>query len=957
MPRNPKRSAALLAVLLATGVAFRAAAAPAVSPDQLALDRLLPVDPAVLTGLLDNGLRYYVRANSKPEHRAELRLVIDAGSVLEDETQRGLAHFVEHMAFNGTRRFARHQLVDYLEGIGMRFGPDLNAYTGFDETVYMLEVPTDDTATLERGLDILEDWAGGVSFEGDEIDKERGVVIEEWRGRRGAGARVQDQQFPVLFRGSRYAERLPIGKVEVLQGAPHEEIQRFYRDWYRPDLQAVIAVGDFDAEKVEQMVRARFSGLRPPPQSRERIEPEVPDHSETLFSIVTDPELTATRVSLAFKRDPEPEARVADYRRSLVEALFFAMLDSRLAERAQEPSPPFLGASASGGSFVRSKEVNMLSASVEEGGLDRGLEALLIEAERARRHGFLSSELDREKTALLRSYEQAWAERDKTESGAYASEYIRSFLEDEPIPGIEFEVELARNLGPGITLEEVNHLAETFLQETNRVVLVAAPEQEGVAKPTEAALLETFDRVADLEVTPWKDRVGDGPLLAAQLEPAEIVERKHRDDLDLTEWRLENGVRVVLKPTDFKNDEVIFTAYSWGGHSLVTDQEWVPAITADSIAALGGVGKFGLIELQKALAGKVVQVSPSISELMEGFSGGSSPKDLETLFQLVYLYATEPRKDAEAFDSYRARMKGMVENREARPETVYADRVSEIVSQGHPRRRPFTSELLAQLDLDRSLRIYADRFADLGDATFVFVGAFDLGAIEPLVRTYLGNLPAGGRQETFRDVGVEPPRGVIVERVYRGLEEKSQVRILWNGPFEWSRANRYDLGSMTEALSIRLRESLREELGGTYGVSATSSPALYPKPRYDFGIAFGCSPDRVDELVTRVFAEIKRLKDDGVPDDLLAKIKESQRRERETDLEENGFWLSTLRFYDVHHEDPAQILDLETWIAQLDSDSIRDAARRYLDEGNYVEVALLPERMAPPPTDTGKEAP
>ena len=969
MSRQPHRRLAVLLLAAAaffaggSGTAAAAGAAAAVAAaaqteandDAFALDRTLPVDPALRSGRLDNGLRYYIRSNAKPEKRAELRLVIDAGSVLEDDDQRGLAHFVEHMAFNGTKRFERKELVDYLEGIGMRFGPDLNAYTGFDETVYMLQVPTGDPAVLERGLDILEDWAGAVAFEGEEIDRERGVVIEEWRGRRGAAARVQDQQLPVLFQGSRYAVRLPIGEVKVLESFPHDELRRFYRDWYRPDLQAIIAVGDFDAAKVETMVRERFASLRPPAEPRPRLDADVPDHEETLFSIVTDPELQGTSVSVAFKRDPDPEGTVGDYRRALVEALFFGMLDARLAERGQEASPPFLGASASGGRFVRTKSVNMLSASVEDGGLDRGLEALLYEAERARRHGFLASELDREKTGLLRSYEQAVRERDKTDSRAYASEYADVFLEDEPTPGIEFEAELVRRHAPGITLAEVNRLAESFLVQHNRVILVAAPEAEGSAAPTQDDLLATFERVAALDVPPWRDKVADGPLLAAELQPVEIVERSHRADLDVTEWRLANGVRVVAKPTDFKNDEVLFTAYSLGGHSLVAEEDWVPAITADAITTLGGVGEYGLIELQKALSGKVVSVTPSISELSEGLSGGASPEDLETLFQLIYLYATGPRKDAEAFDSYRARMKGIVENRLARPETVYEDRVGEILSQGHPRRRPFTLELLAQLDLDRSHRIYADRFADLGDATFFFVGTFDLDTLETLARRYLGNLPASGRAETFRDVGVVPPRGVVVERVYRGLEEKSQVRIVWSGEFEWSRANRFYLGSMAEALSMRLRDSLREELGGTYGASARGSTALYPRPRYDISIAFGCSPERVDELVSRVFAEIQRLKDEGVDDALLAKIKETQRRQRETDLEENGFWLSTLRFYDFHREDPRQILDLESWIAGLTSQHIRDAARRYLDEKNYVQVALLPERMAPASAE-GKSA-
>jgi zinc protease len=943
-------SIALLATLAAGAVMAQTPAAEvAEAAGRFDPDAEMPVDANLVRGQLDNGLRYWIRRNDRPENRAELRLVLDAGSILEDPSQRGLAHFVEHMAFNGSRHFEKQELVEYLESIGMRFGPDLNAYTSFDQTVYLLQLPTDDPSILDQAFLILEDWAQGLSLEGEEIDKERGVVIEEWRGRRGAGQRIQEQQQPVLFKGSLYPERLPIGTKEILESFPHEELRRFYRDWYRPDLMAVVVVGDIDPEAIEKKIRKRFGKLRNPPDARERFEAEVPDHGETLVSVVTDPELTRTSVSVAFKRDPAPEGRVRDYRRGLVEGIFTGMLNARLGELTQRPDPPFLGASAGGGRFVRSKDVNMLSAGVEDGGLERGLEALLREAERARRHGFQESELERQKLGLARFYEQAYNERDKTESRVYAAEYIRAFLEDESTPGIVYERDLVLDALPTITVDEVNAVASRFLEDRNRVILVAGPEPSvpGEVLADEETLLAVFDRVADAPLDAWQDEVSDGPLLAAELEPAEIVERREWREIGVAEWRLANGVRVLLKPTTFKNDEVIFTSYSFGGHSLVDDDHWVAASTADSVVAAGGVGQFSLVELGKALSGKVVNVSPYIGELTEGFRGGGSPTDLETLFQLVYLYAKEPRRDESAFESQRSRLAGMVENRELRPETIFGDRLSAILSSDHPRRRPMTLELLDELDLDRSLQVYKDRFADLGDSAFFFVGAFELDEIEPLVRTYLGNLPATGREESFRDVGVEPPTERIVETVYRGIDEKAQVRIVFNGDFEWSRANRYWLGSMAEALNRRLRVSLREDLGGTYGAGAYGSPSQHPRSRFRFTIAFGCDPERVDELVAQVFEDIRRLQEEPVEEELVEQIQETQRRQRETDMKRNSFWLSTLSFYDRSGEDLANVLDLDEWIDRLTPAKVQEAAREYFDLERYVKVVLMPEDRQP----------
>ena len=912
-----------------------------------ALDSDIPLDPQLRRGVLENGLRYWVRVNGRPEKRAELRLVVNAGSILEDDDQRGLAHFIEHMAFNGSKNFEKQALVDYLESIGMRFGPDLNAYTSFDETVYMLQVPTDDSEIVAAAFQILEDWAHLVSFDDEEVDKERGVVIEEWRGGRGAGARVQDQQFPVLFKDSLYADRLAIGNKETLESFEYDTLRRYYRDWYRPDLMGVIAVGDFDPEAIEGLIRSHFAGLRDPSEKRERFVAPVPDHEETLVSIVSDPEISRTSVSIAFKGAVEPQGTVGDYRRTLVEGMFYGMLNQRLAERAQEAEPPFLGAGVSGGSLVRSKSVHMLGAGVVEGGLDTGLGALLTEAERARRHGFRASELERQKTNLLRFYETAVAERDKTNSGVYASEYVRAFLEGEPTPGIVYENELAKRVVPGISLQEVDAVAQRFFDLGNRVILVSSPERDSGPVTDRETLLAAFRAAAEAEIGRYEDRVAEGPLLAELPAAGRIVERLSIAELDLEQWLLSNGIRVILRPTDFKNDEVRFTSFSPGGHSLVDDEDYVAALTAASILGQSGVGHLDLIELGKALTGKVVGVTSSIGELSEGVSGRSSPDDLETLFQLIHLYLTAPRKDQEAFESYRTRMRGAVENRDARPETLYQDRLQAILSQDHFRRRPFTEELLEELDLERSYAIYRDRFKDIGDFTFFFVGNFELEKMEGLVSTYLASLPSTGREETFRDVGVDPPRGVIEETLYRGLEEKARVQIIFTGPFEWTRQNRYDISSMTEALQILLRETLREDMGGTYGVRVGASTRRFPDTGYRLSIGFGCAPEAVADLTAAVFEKIAELKKSGGGEEVVANLSETQRRQRETQLRQNGFWLNTLRFYYYHGEDPRQLLDLDTMVATLSRETIREAAKRYLDEENYVKVVLMPESARP----------
>jgi zinc protease len=902
----------------------------------------LPVDPAVRVGRLENGLRYYIRANTRPEQRAELMLAVNAGSVLEGEDQRGLAHFLEHMAFNGTRSFPKQELVGYLESIGMRFGADLNAYTSFDETVYTLTVPTDTGKALERGIQILEEWAGAQTLDRAEIDKERGVVIEEWRLGQGADARMRDRMFPVLFSGSRYAERLPIGTTEVLSSFRPEALERFYRDWYRPELMAVIAVGDFDAAQVEVLIRERFGGIAASPGGPPRPRFELPVHEEPLVSIVTDREATSSVVQVFFKRPGQPMRTVADYRLSLVESLYDRMLNMRLSELAQQPDPPFLGAGGSSGTLVRSAEAYVLGAGVPDGGIERGLEAVLTEAERVARHGFSATELERAKADLLRGYEVAYAERDKSNSATYASEYVRAFLEDEPIPGIAYEFELAQQAIPRVAVEEVNGLARESMR-GSMVIAVQAPEKDGVEVPTEAELLALFDAVRAKEIAPYRDLVAETPLVASRPDPGRVTGETRHDAVGVIEWSLSNGARVLVKPTQFKNDEILFRAFSPGGASLAPDSAILSAMLATTAVTSGGLGELTLVQLNKELAGKAVRVTPYISEMDEGMTGQTAPRDLETLLQLTYLYFTAPRMDADAFQSLRTRIQASIANRSADPRTAFIDTLQLTLAQHHPRAVPITAERIAGWQLAPSLDFYRDRFADASDFTFVFVGSLDVNELRPLVEQWLAALPAAGRTETGRDVGITPPEGVIDRVVRKGIEPKSETNIIFTGPFEYDRRNRHILSSLSAVLEMRLREVLREDLGGTYGVQLNQSTSRVPHERYSYSVSFGANPDRLEELTRAVFQEIEKLKTDLVDAETLAKVKETQRRSWESSQTQNAFWLSQIAFTAQSGENLETVPEYVGMIDALTPEEIRVAARRYLRADNYVRVSLYPE--------------
>jgi zinc protease len=907
------------------------------------LNDKVPFDSKIKAGVLDNGLKYFIRENAKPTNRAELRLVLNAGSILEDEDQQGLAHFVEHMAFNGSENFKKNELVNYLESIGMKFGPDINAYTSFDETIYMLQLPTDNMETLGKGFQILEDWAHNLSFEDEEIDKERGVIIEEWRLGRGAGARLRDAQFPILFNNSQYGVRLPIGKKEIIESFKYDVLKRFYYEWYRPDLMAVIVVGDFKTEEIEQMIVKHFSNLNQIKNKRERKLFPVPDQEKMSFAIASDPEATGSSVGIYYKVKNSDNKKVIDFKQKLAEVLYNRMLGARLRELTYTADPPYASANSSKGAFIRTREFYYLGATVKDGEIARGLDAVLTEAERVKKFGFTESEFERAKNEQLVSIERSFTERDKSESAKYANEYIRHFLADEPVPGIEYEFELQKEIVPQILLSEINALAIEWMNENNAVVMVSTPQKENLPLPTEGELSKVFADVKTKNLEPYKDVVDDQPLVEALLKTQKIVEEKKIKDFEVTEWKLSNGIKVILKPTDFKNDEILMRAYSPGGNSLIDDNNYIPAATAGQLVNQSGVGVFDNPSLVKKLSGKVVNVNPYIAELTEGFLGSSSKKDLETMFELIYAYFNSPRIDSSAFLSYKSRMKTFVENREASPDAAFNDTLDLTLNNYHLRRLPWTLKTLDLLNMNKSLDIYKDRFADASDFTFIFVGSFTEEELKPLVEKYLSNLPSTKRNESYRYSDNPAPKGVIAKEVKKGIEQKSYIAISFNGPFKWTREESHLLSSMGAAFRIKIREIIREDKGGTYGVKFSAGGRQTPYDSYEVRIEFGCAPDRVDELTNELLSQLKTMIETPLEESYIEKVKEIQRREREVQRKQNDFWARTLQSFYYYNRDLNELNTSDQLTDALTSKLIQETAKKYIDMNNFVKVVLYPE--------------
>ncbi|MEO7964315.1 MAG: insulinase family protein, partial [Gemmatimonadaceae bacterium] len=749
------------------------------------------------------------------------------------------------------------------------------------------------------------------------------------------------------FKGSKYAQRLPIGLPEIIRGANPTPLKRFYHEWYRPELMGVVAVGDVEPTRMEALIRARFGQLRNPAGARPRPVIPVPPNDSTLVSIATDPEQQFSSVSILYKHAPRPTRTTADYRRSLVGELYNFMLNQRLTEISRQADAPFSFASSGYGSFVRSTDVYQLSAAAKEGKILDALRAVLAEARRVDQHGFLSTELARAKTAIERSYESAFAERDKSESERYVSEYVDYLLTNDPTPGIVWEYATVKQLLPTINISEVNTLGRAWISDSNRVVTVAAPARDSASVPNAAAILRTFRAGDTATVAAYKETVSDAPLVANAPAAGKITKESSIPELGVTEWTLSNGIRVLLKPTDFKADEVVMRGWSPGGSSIVADSDFASSLFATTVVDRGGLANFDAIELGKKLTGKQVRASTYIDTESEGVSGGGSPKDIETLFQLIYLRFTAPRRDSVAFAAFKAQVAPFFANRANSPEAAFSDTITVTMAQHHPRAQPMSLATLDSARFGRAFDIYRDRFADASDFTFVFVGSFTLPAMRPLVEQWLATLPSTGRHETFRDPGIRAPTGVVEKVVRKGVEPKASTLLLFNGDAEYVPETRYALRSLGDYLEMRLLETLRESLGGTYSVSVSGQATKVPRPRYSVSIEYGSSPTRADSLFRAVMSVIDSVKSGAIDSASVQKVREQQQRAYEVSQRENSYWLGNIAARIEYGEDPKGLLNYQQFIRGLTATQLRDAARKYLDTSHYARFVLLPVETKP----------
>ena len=902
----------------------------------------IPISEDVKIGTLSNGLTYYVRNNAKPEDKLELRLVIKAGSILEDEDQLGLAHFMEHMNFNGTKHFKKNDLVDYLQSIGVSFGADLNAYTSFDETVYMLPIPIDDDDKLDKGFQILEDWAHNATLDAEEIDKERGVVLEEYRLGRGADERMLQNYLPKVLYGSKYASRLPIGKKDILENFDYDAIRRFHSDWYRPDLMAVIAVGDVDTETLEAKIKSHFGTIPAVKNPRERETFYVPNHKETFIAIESDKEASFSRVQVLFKdsANVKPVKTLEQYRETIVKSLFTQMINNRLNELRNSENPPFVyGISYYGNTWAKTKAAYQSVAISSETGQLEALKTLLIENERVRRYGFFEGEFNRAKQNILARLEKAYKDKDKTLSQNIVGEYIRHFLSSEPIPGIAWEYNFYKQELPHIALEEVNNLINSYLKDSNRVIVITGPEKEGITKVTEQEVNSLLNMLSSMKIEPYKDEEVAQALMDAAPEKGAVLNEVKDTILDVTTLTLSNELKVRYKITDFKNDEILFDSFSYGGTSLYTLEDYRASAFANGALSQAGVNNFDYIELGKILSGKIVSVRPSIGTYSESISGSASPKYMEEMFQLIHLYFTALNKDDKAFASFINKQKALYGNLLANPQFYFQNEFSKFLNEGNPRYLGFpTEDDLNNADYDLAYKLYKERFKNAGDFNFYFVGNIEEEQFKEFCETYLASLPSDGTKENYIVPEYRPLTGRHTKIIEKGEDPKSSVRMIYQGATAYDADEALAMKSLGEIVTIKLLEELREAESGVYGVGASGSISKIPYGWYTFRISFPCGPENVDKLVEASLKEVEKIIAHGPTEKDLAKVKENQILKTKQNLEQNNYWLSRLKNSDYSDMDLSELLKYEDKINGLTVERVQEVAKKYLTKGYILGV-------------------
>ena len=919
----------------------------------------IPLDPSVRTGTLSNGMKYYIKKNVKPEKKVEFRLAINAGSINEDEDQRGLAHFMEHMNFNGTKNFPENKLVDFLQSIGIKFGQHLNAYTSFDETVYMLPVPLDKPGNLDSGLKVMEDWAFNALLTDKEIEKERGVVLEELRLGLGADKRMLDQYLPKLAYNSRYADRLPIGKKEILQNFKPDALRRFHKDWYRPDLMALVVVGDINVDEMEQKIKANFSKYQNPANARKRVDYEMPNHKETLISIATDADATSSSAQFYIKDDGPAKADVTvnDYQKSIVEQLAATIVNNRLQELTNSEKPPFIFGYVSHSNFLRTKDAFQAYAMTKEGEQKNALKVLLEEVERAKRFGFSQNELDRAKSETLSNLEKSYNNRDKTESARLVMEYVRNFLNQEPIPGIEWEYELHKQYLPSVTLDQVNNILKNYIKDDSRVIVVTGPKKENAVLPTDAQLLATVDDVKNAQLKPYEDKAAIKTLVEPFKSNGKIVKTEADAKLGTTTFTLSNGAKVTYKKTDFKEDEIVFSAISLGGSSLISNEDIEKTQWAFPALSESGFNKYSKNDITKFLSGKQVSVMPYVGGISTGFNGNSTKKDFETLFQMIYGYFTNLNYDEASYNSYKAKQQGFLDNLLANPQTYFQSEVQKYLNQKNPRFFGILPDAKAWEKTNYKLAydIYKKSVANAGNFHFYFVGNVDENQIKQLSEQYLASLPSTKKSETYKDLGYRPLFTSTEKVIKKGKDPKSMVMIRFSGETKYNEQEDLAMRALGEVATIKIIEKLREDEGGIYGGGARGSLNKVPYGSYNFSINFPCGPENAEKLTKIALAELQKMIDNGPEQKDLDKFKEGEANDDVTNMKDNNYWLQNITSYQTQGGDKYSVLNYLTKVKALTVKDLQSVGKKYLTEKNRMVFTLMPE-VETPKTDAPKAA-
>lgn len=914
---------------------------------QFKLTDPLPVDPNVKVGKLSNGLTYYIRKNSKPEKKVQLRLVVNAGSVLEDKDQRGLAHMMEHMNFNGLKHFQKNELVNYLQSIGVEFGADLNAYTGFDETVFILPIPTDNQSKIDSGFTILSDWAGNASLDTAEINKERGVVLEESRLNKNANSRMRKIYFPKLFNGSLYAERLPIGLDSIIQNFKPESLSRFYKTWYRPDLMAVIVVGDIDPQLAEKEIREHFGSFKNPVNQKLRpsIIPIIERKRDEAL-VVTDKEYTYTLLQIMnYVEKIKAINTWADLKESIKEELFNIIINQRLTELTQTANPPFVYGNASFQELIRGYRTFSSIAVVGDKSVKDAVDALINTTESVKKFGFLQTEMDRAKSALLNQLENSYNNLDKTESASFVNGYIQNFLSHYPITGLANQYNFVKQILPDITLAEVNSLASKMDTKQGKFSLLMSTDKYASKLPSNSELLNLVVAAGKETVKPYEEKVIAKSLLDKKPVAGKITEEKTNSVLGTIDFTLSNGTTVTVKPTEFKNDDILMDAWRLGGaHNYpLSDKE--NAANAAIIAQSMGVKDLSATDLQKFLAGKTVEVSPYINAYEDGIEGRCSIKDFETFLQLVNVYFTQPRKDETLFQSFITSQKAFAKNRKDNPFAYFSDTLSKIVYNNNPwvSGIPNPSDY-DKISLDKTVEIYKDIFGNAYGLHFTLVGNIDVNKLKPLLELYIASIPARPKENKFTDEGLRPVKGILETTINKGAARQSVVQVVFKGGASYSREEELKIQMLSEVLNIKIVEQLREEMSGIYGGGSSAYIAPRPYNNYTFVIQFPCGPENVEKLSKALFQILDTLQHNGCEKKDLDKVKETLKKKNEDAIKENEYWLGGLSSAWINNTDANWIIDYTRKVDDITIEDIKASALKYLDFKNYIKAVLNPEK-------------